>query len=83
MLSEFNFRIDMRKSKLLGISSLAKETKLSRVLLTSLYQEKEIQPQDWAALLYGNIFLRSEAIDHLHERLSAGEQKVLFLPSPQ
>lgn len=27
MLSEFNFRIDMLKAKLLGISSLAKETK--------------------------------------------------------
>lgn len=40
----------MPKSKLLGISSLAKETELSCVLLISLYQEREIQPQVWAAL---------------------------------
>lgn len=45
-----NFRMDMLKSKLLGISSLAKEIRVSHVLLTSLYQEDEIQPQVRAAL---------------------------------
>lgn len=45
-----NFRIDMLKSKLLGISSLAKQIRLGHVLLTSLYQEDEIQPQVRAAL---------------------------------
>lgn len=50
MLSEFNFRIGMLMPKLLGISSLAKETKVSHLQLTSLYQEDEIQPQVWADL---------------------------------
>lgn len=50
MLCEFNFRIDRMISKLLGFSSLAKETKLSGVLHTNLYQEDDVQPQVQVAL---------------------------------
>lgn len=81
-LSEFNFRIDMLRSKLLEISSLAKEIKLSHILLVSLYQEDEIKPQSLHCAL-GAYFFRSGANDHLHERLSVDGQKAPFLSSLQ
>lgn len=80
ILSGFDFRTDMLRSKLLGISSLAGKTTLSH-LPTGFYQEDKFNAK--AGLLYGNLLFRREATDHLHERPSVGRQKCHFslLPS--
>lgn len=79
-LSEFNFRIDMLRSKLLQISSLAKEIKLSHILLVSLYQEDEIKPQ---SLHFGSVLLQIRSQRSLtREVISRWTKSTISLFSP-